>query len=458
MKKLLALLLALVMVIGLVACGGNETTPTTTEAPVEETQGDATPDTTEGAETPAASGKVYYLNFKPEADQAWQDLAAEYTQLTGVPVKVVTAASGTYADTLTAEMGKSEAPTLFQCGNAQGLLDWDEYCLDLTGTDVLAEMTTSEFNLKNAEGAVKAIGYCYEAFGIIVNVALLEEAGHKLEDIKDFASLKAIVEDIHGRAAELGFDAFASSGLDGSSSWRFSGHLANMPLYYEFRDDGVTEQPATVTGAYLDNYKNIWDLYINNSAIATSELSTATGNMSQAEFGTGKAVFWQQGTWEYANLVDAEKYGMDSANLAMIPIYCGVEGEDKAGLCCGTENCWAVNAKASQEDIDATLAFMKWVVTSESGTKMMAEQFGPIPFKNAAESANVFFNDANEYMANGNYTVTWAFNHTPNVDSWRATVVSALAAYSADQSDANWDAVVTAFVDGWAYEYGVQNG
>ena len=61
-------------------------------------------------------------------------------------------------------------------------------------------------------------------------------------------------------------------------------------------------------------------------------------------------------------------------------------------------------------------------------------------------------------MANGNYTMTWALDHTPNVDSWRAGVVSALAAYSADQSDANWDGVKVAFVDGWAYEYGVQNG
>ena len=431
MKKIIALLLAVVMVVGMAAmftgCKKNEV------------------------------GKVYYLNFKPEADEAWQALAKEYTELTGVEVKVVTAASGTYSDTLNTEMAKTDAPTLFQCGNAQGLIDWGEYCLDFTGTDVLAEMTTSDFNLKDENGAVKAIGYCYEAFGIIVNKELLKTAGYEVSEIKDFASLKAIAEDIHARAAELGFDAFASSGLDGSSSWRFSGHLANMPLYYEFRDDNVTEQPATIKGTYLDAYKNIWDLYINNSSVAPSELSTATGDMSQAEFGTGKAVFWQQGTWEYANLV-GEKYGMDPADLAMIPIYCGVEGEDKAGLCCGTENCWAVNAKASEEDIAATLAFMKWVVTSEAGTKMMAEQFGPIPFKNAAESENVFFNDANEYMAAGNYTVTWAFNHTPNVDSWRAGIVSALAAYSVDQTDANWEAVKAAFVDGWAIEYAVQHG
>ena len=402
-------------------------------------------------------GKVYYLNFKPEAEEAWQKLAKEYTDLTGIQVKVVTAASGQYSTMLNAEMAKTDAPTLFQCGNAQGLKDWGDYCLDFTGTDVLKEMTTSDFNLVDENGAVKAIGYCYEAFGIIVNTKLLKDAGYEIADIKDFASLKAAAEDIHARAAELGFDAFASSGLDGSSSWRFSGHLANMPLFYEFRDDKVTEQPATIKGTYLDAYKNIWDLYINNSSADKTSLSTATGDMSQAEFGTGKAVFWQQGTWEYANLI-GEKYKMNPDDLQMIPIYCGVEGETNAALCCGTENCWAVNSKASKADQQATLDFLKWVVTSESGTKMMAEQFGPIPFKNAKEPTNVFFADANALIAEGKYTVTWAFNHTPNVDDWRAGVVSALKAYSADQTDANWDAVENAFVEGWATQYNKQHG
>ena len=443
MKKALTLLLTLAMTLSLAACGAKKEEAPAASAPA--------------ASAPAATetGSVYYLNFKPEADQAWQDLAKLYTEKTGVEVKVVTAAGGNYSDTLTAEMAKDAAPTLFQCGNAQGLLDWNDYCIDFTGTAVLDEMTTSDFNLTDETGAVKAIGYCYEAFGIIVNVELLEKAGYTLADITNFETLKAVAEDIHARSAELGFDAFSSAGLDGSSSWRFSGHLANMPLYYEFRDDGVTAQPATITGAYLDNYRNIWDLYINNASIATTSLPTATGDMSSGEFKEGKAVFYQNGTWEYAGLVEA---GLNPEKLAMIPLYCGVEGEEQAGLACGTENCWAVNAKASEADIQATLDFIYWVVTSEEGTAMMAKEFGPIPFKNAAQSENVFFNDANEYMANGNYTVTWAFNHTPNVDSWRATVVTALAAYSADQTDANWANVVSAFVDGWAYEYSVQHG
>ena len=452
MKKILAMLLAALMMVVAFGCQTNNEPAGTAEP----TQAPATeaPAATEQP-TPAASGSVYYLNFKPEADSAWQALATQYTQLTGVPVTVVTAASGTYSETLTAEMDKGDkAPTLFQCGNQAGLDTWGDFCLDLTGTPVYGEMTTDDFNLFGANGEVSCIAYCYECFGIIVNKALLEQAGHSIDEITDFASLKAVAEDIHARSAELGFDAFTSSGMDGSSSWRFSGHLANMPLYYEFRDNAVTAQPATITGAYLENFKNVWDLYINNSATNPTQLASATGDQAEAEFGEGKAVFYQNGSWEYSNLTAADKFAMKAEDLAMIPIYTGVEGEDKAGLCCGTENLWAVNSQVPEENIQATLDFLYWVVTSEEGTAMMAEQFGPIPFKNAKESTNVFFNDANKYIADGNYVVTWAFNYTPNVDTWRAAVVAALTQYSAGTG--SWDDVVTAFVQGWATQYAAQ--
>lgn len=446
MKKIIAMLLAVVMVFALCACGSQ---PAAGNTPAEESKAPA-------EETPAASsaeGSVYYLNFKPEADEAWQKVAAAYTEQTGVPVKVVTAASGTYQETLTAEMDKSEAPTMFQVGN-QGAVDtWGEYCYDLTNTDVWNEMTTHAFDLTNEDGFTYSIGYCYECFGIIVNKALLEKAGHSIDEINNFDSLKAVADDIHARAAELGFDAFSSAGLDGSSSWRFSGHLANMPLFYEFRDDDVHSKPATITGAYLDNFKAIWDLYITDSATTGADLLAATGDASEAEFGNGEAVFYQNGSWEYSALT--EKYGMKAEDLQMIPIYCGVKGEEEAGLCSGTENCWAVNAEASEADIQATLDFMKWVVTSEEGTTMLAEQFGPCPFNAAKTPANVFFADANALTTEGKYVVTWAFNYTPAVDDWRAAVVDALGQYTAGTGD--WDAVVEAFVDGWATQYAAEH-
>ena len=466
MKKIIALLLALVMVFALVACAStekpadNNTTDqpkdnTTADQPKDNTTADQPKEDKPAEDTPAepASGSVYYLNFKPEADEAWQKLAATYTEQTGVPVKVVTAASGTYDTTLAAELDKSSAPTLFQCGNQGAINSYGDYCYPLDGTAIMDQMTTDAFNLKGEDGQTLSIGYCYEAFGIIVNKALLEKAGHSLDEIKDFDSLKAVADDIHARAEELGFDAFSSAGLDGSSSWRFSGHLANMPLFYEFRDDNVTEQPATITGAYLENFKNIWDLYTTDTATTGAALATATGDESEAEFGEGKAAFYQNGTWEYSNLTGT--FGMNPDDLAMIPIYCGVEGEEKAGLCAGTENCWAINNESSEEDIQATINFLVWVVTSDEGTTMLAEEFGPCPFKDAKEPENVFFQNANKYTAEGNYVVTWAFNWTPAVDDWRAAVVDALTQYTAGTGD--WAAVETAFVQGWATQYAKEN-
>lgn len=432
-RKLLGLALCVTMVAGLFAgCGSNSES------------------TGEGEGTKEAKGSVYWLNFKPEADEALQGIASTYKEQTGVEVKVVTAASGTYESTLTAEMEKSDAPTLFVVGNQAAVKTWKDYCYDLKGTDVYNELNTDSFNLTDESGKVCSIGYCYESYGIIVNKKLLKEAGYEITDITNFDTLKAVAEDIHSRASELGFDAFTSSGMDDSSSWRFTGHLANMALYYESKDDSWTECPATLKGTYLDNFKNVWDLYINNSAVDKNSLATG-GYDAQAEFKNGEAVFYQNGTWEYAALSET----IAAEDMQMIPIYCGVEGEEKAGLCSGTENCWAVNSKASEEDIKATLDFMKWLVTSEEGTKMMAEQFGAIPYKAAADSGNVFLANANDLINAGNYNVDWAFNYTPNVDDWRAGLVAAMNKYDAGGS---WDDVKTAFVEGWATQYKAANG
>ena len=443
MKKLIALLLAMVMVMGLVACGGNGDANTTTEPPVENPTDAPVEDPTDA---PAASGSVYYLNFKPEFDEALQKLAADYTAKTGVEVKVVTAASGTYSDTLNANISDV---TIYNIGNMAGLADWDDYALDLTDTAIAAELATNDFNLYNEAGELKAIGNCYESFGIIVNTKLLEQAGYTLADIHDFASLKAVAEDITARSEELGFVAFTSAGLDGSSSWRFSGHLATLPLHYE----GVNTSVATITGEHLDLFKNVWDLYINNSSADVTSLSTSTGDESTAMFKEGKAVFYQNGTWEYAGLIEA---GMTDDQLAMIPIYCGAEGEENAALCSGTENCWAINSKASAEDIQASIDFLVWLVSDPDASAVYVQQLGAVPFKNCPASTNKFVNDGNAMLAEGKTSISWAFNYTPNVDAWRATVVTALAAYSAGTAD--WTMVEEAFVDGWAYEYSVVNG
>ena len=442
-KKTLSLTLAAAMTAGLlVGCGGGAASSSTPAA-----SSDAPASSTAAPAAPAAAGKVYYLNFKPEQDEAWQKLAATYTEETGVPVTVVTAASGQYETTLMSEMAKSDAPTLFQVNGPVGLASWKDYCYDLSGTPFAGELTSDTYSLKDGD-ATLGIGYVIESYGLITNKTLLEQAGYKAEDIKSFDDLKKVAEDITARKDELGFAAFSSAGMDGSSDWRFKTHLANLPIYFEYQADGISSTDA-IKGTYLDNYKNIFDLYINNSTCDPAELAGKTGDDSRNEFLNKEAVFFQNGSWEYNNLVGEDKPFTDD-DLTMLPIYIGVGDEANQGLCTGTENYWCVNKEASEDDINATLDFIYWCVSSDEGTKAMADDMGfVIPFKAAAESPNLFVKVDKELTAEGKTPVAWNFSTMPS-ENWKNGVGSALTAYAAGTG--TWDAVVTAFVDGWATE------
>ncbi len=396
-----------------------------------------------------AKGSVYYLNFKPEQNDAWQALAKVYEEKTGVKVTVVTAAQGTYETTLQSEIEKDEAPTLFQVNGPVGLANWKDYCYDLSGSAVHKELTSDAFELKDGN-QVLGIAYVVESYGIITNKTLLAEAGYSIDDIDSFEDLKKVAEDITARSEELGFAAFTSAGMESSSDWRFKTHLANLPIYFEYQADGIGTTEA-IKGTYLDNYRDIFDLYINNSTCEGKDLSAKTGNDSRNEFLAGEAVFFQNGSWEYGNLVGDGKFS--DSDLAMIPIYIGAGDEANQGLCTGTENYWCVNKDASEEDIKATLDFMEWCVTSEEGTKAMGEDMGfVIPFNKAVESPNLFVKQDSEYTAAGKTPVSWNFPTMPSED-WKDGLGSALTAYAADQTDDNWSAVVEAFVDNWKTEY-----
>ena len=402
-----------------------------------------------------AKGTVYYLNFKPEADAQWQELAKLYTDKTGVKVNVVTAAANQYETTLKSEMGKSEAPTLFQVNGPVGLASWKDYCYDLKDSDIAKQVTSDDFLLKDGD-AVDGIGYAIESYGIIYNKNLLKKAGYTQDDIKSFDDLKKVAEDITKRSKDLGFSAFTSAGMDGSSDWRFKTHLANLPIYYESQKDGI-ENTDAIKGTYLDNYRNIWNLYINNSTTSSKQLSTKTGDDAVAEFVTEKAVFYQNGTWAYSDIAD-----LGDDNLGMLPIYIGADGEENQGLCTGTENYWCVNKKASKEDIQATLDFMNWCVTDDTAVKCMCGAAGAmpsgqdgmgfvIPFKKNLTSDNPLVNIANDYVKQGKKPVTWNFTTMPS-EKWKNDLGSALTTYASKQTDANWDLVKKAFVDGWKKE------
>ena len=408
-----------------------------------------------------AKGSVYYLNFKPEQAEQWEALAKTYTDQTGVEVNVLTAASGTYESTLKSEMAKDEAPTLFQVNGPVGLATWKDYCLDLKDSEIYSHLKSDDFALKE-DDSVYGIAYVIETYGIIYNKALLSDYcaldGAVISDaseITSFDTLKAVADDIQARKDELGVEgAFTSAGMDSSSDWRFKTHLANLPIYYEYQADGIGSTDA-IKGTYLDNYKAIWDLYITDATCEPTMLASMTGEDAASEFALGEAVFYQNGTWAYGDITGNEVADED---LGMLPIYIGVDGEENQGLCTGSENYWCVNSKASEEDIQATLDFLNWVVTSDEGRNSLAKEMGfTTPFDTFTEeyvADNPLLDAANEYIDAGKTSVTWCFTTMPS-ENWKNGVGSALLEYA--QGTGEWDGVVTAFVDGWATEYELSN-
>lgn len=240
-------------------------------------------------------GKVYYLNFKPESNDEWQKLAKDYTKETGVEVKVQTAASGTYEQTLKSEIAKSEAPTLFQVNGPVGYQNWKSYTDDMTDTEPYKQLINKDVALKDGSKVV-GVPYAMETYGLIYNKDLLAKYiatdGAKIKDVKDidnFDTLKAVADDIQAKKDQLGVKgAFTSAGFDSSSDWRFKTHLANLPLYYEFKDDNITKQPETVKGTYLPEYKNIFDLYLQDSTTEPTQLSSKTGDDATSEFSSAR--------------------------------------------------------------------------------------------------------------------------------------------------------------------------
>ncbi len=466
-KKLAALSLTAAMTASmLAACGGGSQAEETKAAGGDTTAANSeaaqTTASSGGETTPSGEGAVYYLNFKPEQADQWVALAKTYTEETGVPVTVVTAASGTYEQTLKSEMAKSEAPTLFQVNGPVGLASWKDYCYDLKDSAVYKDLSSDDFALIGDDGSVKGIAYVIETYGLIYNKKLLNDyiategaVITSADDIKDFATLKAVADDIQAKKDDLGIEgAFTSAGFDASSDWRFKTHLANLPLYYEYKADGISSTDA-VKGTYLDNFKQIFDLYITDSTCAPTLLSGKTGEDAASEFALGEAVFYQNGTWAYGDIKDNDVADED---LGMLPIFIGADGETNQGLCTGSENYWCVNSKASEENIQATLDFLQWVVESDAGKNSLATEMGFVtPFSTFTDDylpANPLVVAADEYVKKGTVSVTWNFTTMPS-EEWKNQLGSAMLEYA--QGTGNWDAVVTAFVDGWATEYQAAN-
>ena len=403
---------------------------------------------------------VYLLNFKPEAEEALKTIASAYKDKTGVEVKVVTAASGTYQQTLQTEVAKSNPPTIFNINGPVGLVTWKDYALDLSGTEFVKALTDSSMALTDEDGVVYGSPLGVEGYGLIYNAAILNKyfamEGAKatsVDEIKGFAKLKEVVEDMQARKADLGIEgAFACTSLSSGEDWRWQTHLANYPVFYEFRDKGVTDAKE-IALTYSDNYKQIFDLYLNNSTVAPSAAAAKTVTDSMADFALGKCAFVQNGNWAWSQISEVEGNTVAEGDIHFMPIYIGVSGEEKSGIALGTENYLAVNSQVSETAQKASIDFLTWLLTGE-GAKMLVDNsvvsVSPYPAFSELTPADPLGKETAQFLANKElYPINWVFQTFPSQE-FKNQLGSHLAQYASGKED--WSAVKEYFVSTWKSE------
>ena len=436
-KKCLAILLSVAMTAGmLIGCAGGE-----------------------------KAGSVYYLNFKPEVAEVWDEIAKEYTELTGVEVKVSTAASGTYEATFKSEVAKRNPPTLFQINGPTGYQSAKEYCLDLSDTELFKNLSDQSLAITDGDG-VYGIPYVVEGYGIIYNneimnnyFALADKAVDitSADEINNFETLQAVVEDMTKHKEALEIDGvFSSTSFAPGEDWRWQTHLANIPVYYEYLADGVTDK-AEIEFSYNQEFKNIFDLYLNNSITEPGLVASKTVNDSMAEFALGRTAMVQNGNWGWGQIAEVDGNVVNESDVKFMPIYTGVDGEENQGLCVGTENYFAINAQASEADKQATIDFVNWLFTSDEGKKHVVEDLGFIaPFSTFDETQmpqDPLAKEIMRYMNDDEKTsVAWAFATFPS-QTFKEIFGASLLEYA--QGNEEWDHVVEEMTTSWAQEKAV---
>ncbi|MGE5678061.1 MAG: ABC transporter substrate-binding protein [Pseudomonadota bacterium] len=424
---------------------------------------------TEAPKEAAAAKEIYFLNFKPEIAAVYDSIAKDYEAETGVKVKVVTAAAGTYETTLKSEIAKSDAPTIFQINGPVGYQSWKDYTADLKDTKLYSYLSDKSLAVKSGD-SVYGIPYVVEGYGIIYNNAIMNKyfalsdkavSINSAAEINNFATLKAVVEDMTKHKKDLGIKGvFASTSLKAGEQWRWQTHLANLPLYYEFKDN--TQYDNTVLAGlaadkidfkYAENYKNIFDLYINNSGTDRKLLGSKSVDDSMAEFALGNVSMVQNGNWAWNQIKGVSGNTVKEEDIKFMPIYTGVAGEEKQGLCIGTENYFAINSKVSEEKQQDSIAFLEWLFSSEKGKKYVTQDLGFIApfntFNDNEKPADPLAKEVMSWMGKDATSVAWTFAAFPSED-FKNYFGDALLEYA--QGGTKWDEVVTVVKDSWASE------
>ena len=380
MKKFLALVLALTMVIALAACGVSTESAAPAAAPAGDSQAAAP-----AAAAPAANG-IRLFNGKIEIAEPLEHAAKAYEEATGKHVEVESLGGGVDLQaTLKQYYQAGNMPDIFVFEGAPDLANWTGMVVDMSDQD-WAKDTDAGF--VSEEGLV-GFPYTTEAIGLAYNKSILDKAGVDPKSITGPESMKAAFEAIDAKKDELGIKAVIGYCANATELyWSTGQHLFGQYLDAGLARDDTTYFDLMMNEGKLDtdrftHFAEMVDLFNHYSDPAL--LVSGNYDMQVSGFAAGQYAFVTQGSWIGSSLTNQYKDQYAAAGnfeCGYVP-YCFEEGIDT--ILTNAPSHWAVYKDGNVAEAEA---FLNWLAGPD-GQQIMVQEAGCVsPFKSCTVVAN----------------------------------------------------------------------
>lgn len=374
-KRAIGFLLASTLSLGLIGCSGKESGSDSSKA-----------------DNPSKELTISIFQSKNSIIDQLEDMAAEYTELTGIKVEILGAPGENYLDNLRGKLTGKQGPTIFTVSEGTQLDILHSYLCDLSEEPYVSEI--AEGMGLEYEGTLLGIPQAVEGYGMVCNDDLFGDT-----ELKDFDSFQKFAEELSAKDVSL---------VELSdNSYFMLGHILNTPFamqedyraYLEKLNAG--EVKMSETPEFIE-----WAKFMEVIRDTSGNPMGITYDDQAADFMTGKAASIHQGNWVWLQFADYEA-GFD-ISLRPFPLM----GNEK--ICVGIPNAWVVNNQKSEEEIEAGKDFLEWMFTSERGQHYITEEFKFIPAMKNIDVADIdpLSMAVHEYVMEEN-TLPWTYNIWP---------------------------------------------
>ena len=384
-KKLISVLLVSALTAAMASGCGSSSESGSTAADTKTAESASEESTQAGGssqESDLAGTSITFLNSKGEIQEAMEELAAEFTDETGIDVEILACGTGESPYTkVTSAYNSGSAPTMSMLDTTDALALADEYALDLSNEDWVKEC---ENTLTYSDGKVFCFPFCIEGRGLIVNKKAVEDTLGETFDpdsIQSYDDLKALLEQL--KAAGMETPVVVSK-----EDWSLGNHQLGY-IYDTY--DGTTEGSAEVISQLEDGTLKTADYDRYNEFIQTLDLLLEYNINGEDPLGAmydqdpiylvdGDAAIWPNGTWAWPNLAEAGAETSD--DYCFIPYVLGNDTSAAANTgmqASATKQVIIDKVQATEEQQAAAKEFLNWMVYNETAQKMLVEDVAIVP-------------------------------------------------------------------------------